>query len=144
MSDLAASPKKINLPAAPGALAKALRNPLWLRVALLAGVVALLEIYGRLYADPAFMSPPSLIVKAFFDKIAPQPRILEALWYCVAQIAAAYARSVVFGAHSRSNAVPASATLPTLPTEPMVVTSVPLLFGKGGGIARATLVSMFL
>ena len=48
MSDLAASPKKIDMPAAPGAFAKALRNPLWLRVALLAAVVALLEVYGRL------------------------------------------------------------------------------------------------
>ena len=74
-----------------------MRSPLWLRAALIVGVLALLEFYGRVYADPAFMSPPSLIVKAFFTKIAPEQKIIEALWHCVAQIAAAYALSVIFG-----------------------------------------------
>lgn len=95
MTDLV-SPMKTGA-ASPGAFAQALRSPLWLRVALIVGVLALLEFYGRAFADPAFMSPPTLIVKAFFTKVAADQRIVEALWFCVAQIAAAYALSVVVG-----------------------------------------------
>lgn len=73
------------------------RNPSWLRVLLLSAVVMALEIYGRLWADPAFMAPPSGILNAFLTKIVPEPKIIEALWFCVLQIAAAYALSVLFG-----------------------------------------------
>ncbi len=73
------------------------RNPTFLRVLLIAAVVLALEIYGRGWADPAFMSPPSGIMNAFLVKIAPEPKIIEALWFCVLQIAAAYALSVVVG-----------------------------------------------
>ena len=34
---------------------------LWLRLALVAALVILLEIYARFFADPAFISPPSAI-----------------------------------------------------------------------------------
>ena len=95
MSDLAAPMKTQS--ASCATFAKVLRSPLWLRVAVIGVVLALLEFYGRVYADPAFMSPPSLILNAFFTKIAPQEKIIDALWFCVAQIAAAYALSVVFG-----------------------------------------------
>jgi NitT/TauT family transport system permease protein len=97
MTDLAASTKPGVQPARPSALSRALTSPGWLRVALLAAIFVLLEIYGRLWADPAFMSPPSKIVEAFFTKIAQEPKILEALWLCVLQIAAAYTLAVVCG-----------------------------------------------
>ena len=37
---------------------------LWLRLALVAALVILLEIYARFFADPAFISPPSAILRA--------------------------------------------------------------------------------
>lgn len=82
---------------APSAFSQALKNPLWLRIALLAAVVVLLEIYGRVWADPAFMRPPTAIVDAFFKEIVTEPKIMDALWLCVIQIAVAYALSVVVG-----------------------------------------------
>ncbi|HEY8578750.1 MAG TPA: ABC transporter permease subunit [Beijerinckiaceae bacterium] len=84
-------------PRAPSGLARAARSPFWLRIALLAAVVVLLEIYGRLFADPAFMRPPTAIVAALFESVLPDPKIREALWLCVVQIAAAYALATVVG-----------------------------------------------
>ena len=69
----------------------------WLRLALVAFIFAALEIYGRFYADPAFMSPPSGILRAFVERILPEPKIIEALFLCVLQIAAAYGLSILFG-----------------------------------------------
>lgn len=75
----------------------ALHTPFRLRLVLLAGIVGLLELYGRYYADPAFMSPPSDILAAFSTKIAPDPAIRGALLACITQIAAAYILSIIFG-----------------------------------------------
>lgn len=68
-----------------------------LRVALIIAVLLLLELYGRFFADPAFMSPPSAIVRAFATRIVADPNILLALAVCAGQIAAAYALAIVFG-----------------------------------------------
>lgn len=98
MSSIASpSPAKATIAGKPAAFSRTLRNPLWLRVALLASVVVLLEIYGRAFADPAFMQPPSAIVQAFFDKIIVDAAIMRALWLCVIQIAAAYALATLTG-----------------------------------------------
>jgi ABC-type nitrate/sulfonate/bicarbonate transport system permease component len=97
MTDVTARSQTRTQAAAPGAWARASRSPFWLRLVLLAVIVAFLEVYGRVWADPAFMSPPSRIIAAFITTVAPEPKILEALWLCVLQIAAAYALAVVFG-----------------------------------------------
>jgi ABC-type nitrate/sulfonate/bicarbonate transport system permease component len=81
----------------PSQLAKMLKSPFWLRVGLIAIVIALLEYYGRFHADPAFMRPPSAVLDAFFTSIVSEPKIISALWLCVMEIAVAYAMSVVFG-----------------------------------------------
>jgi ABC-type nitrate/sulfonate/bicarbonate transport system permease component len=70
----------------------------WTRFAIIAILVAALEIYGRLYADPAFMAPPSAILSAWVGIILPDERILAALGMAVVEIASAYALSVIFGA----------------------------------------------
>lgn len=90
-------PKTHAAPARRSNLARKLGSPFWLRMAFLAAVVVLLEIYGRLFADPAFMRPPTAIVQALFDSILSDAKIIEALWLCVIQIAAAYALAVVVG-----------------------------------------------
>lgn len=69
----------------------------WTRIAFLATVVVALEIYGRWFADPAFMQPPSAIVTAWFTLILPNGRIMSALGLSVIEIAAAYALAVVVG-----------------------------------------------
>jgi NitT/TauT family transport system permease protein len=69
----------------------------WTRWSFIAAVVVALEIYGRLFADPAFMQPPSAILKAWFTTILPDGRIMSALGLSVVEIAAAYGLSVVFG-----------------------------------------------
>ncbi len=96
MTDVTASSQQVEA-AAPGAWARLSRSPLWLRIALLALIFALLEIYGRVWADPAFMSPPSRVIGAFVTEIAPEPKIVQALWLCTVQIAAAYALAAVVG-----------------------------------------------
>lgn len=82
---------------APSFLKRASRSPFWLRILLLAFIILALEVYGRVWADPAFMRPPTAIVEAFWTQILPEPKVVEALWLCVIQIAAAYALSIVFG-----------------------------------------------
>ena len=77
--------------------ATSLSRAFWWRLALIGVFLGLLEIYGRLYADPAFMSPPSKIFDAFLTRIVPEPKINEALFLCVLQIAAAYALSILCG-----------------------------------------------
>jgi NitT/TauT family transport system permease protein len=68
------------------------------RGAIVVGVIAALEIYGRWFADPAFMQPPSQIVRALFVTILPDARIVVALGMAVFEIACAYALAVIFGA----------------------------------------------
>lgn len=68
------------------------------RGAILVVVVVALEIYARLFADPAFLQPPSQIVRALFVTVLPDARIVAALGMAVFEIACAYALAVVFGA----------------------------------------------
>lgn len=70
---------------------------LWLRLALVAAVVILLEIYARFFADPAFISPPSAILRALGTRVLSDPKIIEALVTCMWQIAAAYTLAVIVG-----------------------------------------------
>ena len=69
----------------------------WWRLGLIGLFLFALEVYGRFYADPAFMSPPSRIFDAFLTRILPEQKILEALMLCVLQIATAYGLSIVCG-----------------------------------------------
>ena len=73
------------------------RSPFWLRIALIAAILLLLEYYGRFHADPAFMRPPSAVVEAFFTSVISEPKIVSALWLCITEISIAYGMSVVFG-----------------------------------------------
>jgi ABC-type nitrate/sulfonate/bicarbonate transport system permease component len=61
-------------------------------------LVAALEIYGRWFADPAFLQPPSDVLRAWFVTVLPDERIMSALGMTMFEIACAYALSVVFGA----------------------------------------------
>src|SRR4029453_17386732 len=60
-------------------------------------LIVALEIYGRLFADPAFLQPPSEVVRAWLFTVIPDARITSALGMTVFEIACAYALSVVFG-----------------------------------------------
>ena len=69
----------------------------WTRIAILAGLAVAIEIYGRYFADPAFMKPVSAILAAWVDPILSDPRIVWALVMTSFEIALAYALSVVVG-----------------------------------------------
>jgi ABC-type nitrate/sulfonate/bicarbonate transport system permease component len=67
------------------------------RVMIVVALVVALEIYGRLFADPAFLQPPSEVLRAFLVTVLPDDRIMSALGVSVFEIACAYALSVVLG-----------------------------------------------
>ena len=69
----------------------------WTRIAILAGLAIALEIYGRTFADPAFLRPPSAVVAAWLDPVLSDARILWALGLTIFEIAVAYALSVMVG-----------------------------------------------
>ena len=69
----------------------------WLRRALIALVIVLLELYGRLFADPTLFAPPSRIVHSLFADILSDQKIVWALLLCVMEIAVAYLLAIVFG-----------------------------------------------
>jgi len=70
----------------------------WARGIIILAVVVALEIYGRLFADPAFLQPPSEVLRAWFVTVLPDGRITSALGMAAFEIACAYALSVTFGA----------------------------------------------
>ena len=67
------------------------------RIMIVVALVVALEVYGRLFADPAFLQPPSEVVRAWFATVLPDARIMSALGMSVFEIASAYVLSVVFG-----------------------------------------------
>jgi len=67
------------------------------RVLIVVALVAALEIYGRLFADPSFLRPPSEVLRAWYATVLPDARIMSALGMTVLEIACAYALSVVVG-----------------------------------------------
>jgi ABC-type nitrate/sulfonate/bicarbonate transport system permease component len=69
----------------------------WARILIVVVLVAALEVYGRLFADPAFLQPPSEVLHAWFVTVLPDERIMSALGLTVFEIAVAYALSVVCG-----------------------------------------------
>jgi ABC-type nitrate/sulfonate/bicarbonate transport system permease component len=70
----------------------------WARLLIVVALLVALEIYGRLFADPAFLQPPTEVVRAWLFTVMPDARIVSALGLTVFEIACAYALSVVFGA----------------------------------------------
>jgi ABC-type nitrate/sulfonate/bicarbonate transport system permease component len=70
----------------------------WTRILIILTLVAALEVCGRLFADPAFLQPPSDVVRAWFVTVLPDERIMSALGLTVIEIACAYALSVASGA----------------------------------------------
>jgi NitT/TauT family transport system permease protein len=70
----------------------------WARCLIIVAALVALEIYGRLFADPAFFQPPSKIVHAWLFTVLSDARITSALGMAVFEIAFAYALAVVFGA----------------------------------------------
>ena len=69
----------------------------WTRLAVIGGLALFLEIYGRFFADPAFMRPVSAILAAWVNPILSDPKIIAALGLAIVEIAIAYALSIVFG-----------------------------------------------
>lgn len=70
----------------------------WTRFIVVIALVAALEIYGRLFADPAFLQPPSEVLRAWYATVIADTRITSALGMTVFEIACAYALSVLVGA----------------------------------------------
>jgi ABC-type nitrate/sulfonate/bicarbonate transport system permease component len=70
----------------------------WTRFIIVVALVVVLEVYGRLFADPAFLQPPSEVLHAWFVTVLPDERIMSALGLTAFEIACAYALSVVCGA----------------------------------------------
>jgi ABC-type nitrate/sulfonate/bicarbonate transport system permease component len=70
----------------------------WARCIIVLAVIVVLEIYGRLLADPAFWQPPSQVLRAWLFTVFSNGRITSALALAAFEIASAYALSVVFGA----------------------------------------------
>lgn len=68
------------------------------RFIIVLAVVIALEIYGRLFADPAFFQPPSEVLRAGLFTVFSNGRITSALALTAFEIASAYGLSVVFGA----------------------------------------------
>ena len=69
----------------------------WTRIGIVGLLAIVLEIYGRTYADPAFLRPPSAILAAWIDPILSNPKIVSALGMTIFEIAVAYALSVMVG-----------------------------------------------
>jgi ABC-type nitrate/sulfonate/bicarbonate transport system permease component len=67
------------------------------RFIIVVALIVALEIYGRLFADPAFLQPPSEVMRAWYATVLPDARIMSALSMTLLEIACAYALSVVFG-----------------------------------------------
>jgi ABC-type nitrate/sulfonate/bicarbonate transport system permease component len=67
------------------------------RLIIAAVLLLALEVYGRLFADPAFLQPPSEVLRAWYVTVISDPNIMSALGVTMLEIAAAYALSVVFG-----------------------------------------------
>ena len=74
--------------------ARAVRLTRW---AIIVGIALFAEIYGRFFADPAFMQPVSAVVKAWVDPVLSDPRIVWALGLTVFEIGVAYLLSIFFG-----------------------------------------------
>jgi ABC-type nitrate/sulfonate/bicarbonate transport system permease component len=70
----------------------------WAQFVIVVALVVALEFYGRLFADPAFLQPPSEVLRAWYDTVLPDARIMSALAMTVFEIACAYALSVILGA----------------------------------------------
>jgi NitT/TauT family transport system permease protein len=69
----------------------------WTRIAFIVAILIAWEIYGRWFADPVFMQPPSEVAVAWVTKILPDSRIMSALGLSVVEIAVAYALAVIVG-----------------------------------------------
>jgi NitT/TauT family transport system permease protein len=67
------------------------------RWAILAALVIFFELYGRFYADPAFLQPPSAVVVALFDRILNNPQIVSAVLTAIFEIGTAYALAIICG-----------------------------------------------
>jgi ABC-type nitrate/sulfonate/bicarbonate transport system permease component len=110
------------------------------RAVIVVALLFALEIYGRWFADPAFMQPPSEVLRAWFVTVLPDARIMSALGMSVFEIANAYALSVVFGtvvglavgstALSRQGFFPVILVLYAIPQVSLIPLFV-LMFGLG-------------
>ena len=59
----------------------------WARSIIVLAVIVALEIYGRLFADPAFLQPPSEVLRAWLVTVLPDGRITSALGMAAVEIA---------------------------------------------------------
>jgi NitT/TauT family transport system permease protein len=69
----------------------------WTRRGVILALVVALEIYARFFGDPHFISPPSAIALALYDRVFTDERIRGAVWITFIEVASAYAMSVVAG-----------------------------------------------
>lgn len=67
------------------------------RVALIIAVALALEIYARLFANPSFFPPLTVIFRSMFTDVLGNAQIRSAVFDAIWQIAVAYGLSVIFG-----------------------------------------------
>ncbi|HUZ75188.1 MAG TPA: ABC transporter permease [Beijerinckiaceae bacterium] len=83
---------------------RAARRPLtysasvaWTRAGFVLLLLILWEIYGRVWADPDFVKPPSLVVVALFRHILSDPAVLHAVGLTLVEVAVAFSLAMVVG-----------------------------------------------
>ncbi|HWK14213.1 MAG TPA: ABC transporter permease [Rhizobiaceae bacterium] len=67
------------------------------RILVILGVVVFWEIAGRFLINPAFLAPPTHVVRALFTTIFASPEIRYAIWLALVEVTIAYALAVVVG-----------------------------------------------
>src|SRR5258708_35831578 len=67
------------------------------RLLLIAGLVAIWELYGRFFANSALVAAPSQVLLAWGPKIIGDPRVRAAVGLALFELSTAFALSVVVG-----------------------------------------------
>lgn len=70
---------------------------LYVRILVIVGVLIFWEIAGRYLVNPAFLAPPTEVVRALFNTIFVSPDIRYAIWLALMEVTVAYTLAVVVG-----------------------------------------------
>lgn len=112
----------------------------WTRRGFLIVLIALWEIYGRFFADPDFVRPPSAVAIALFNHIFNDPAVLRAIGLTLVEVSVAFALAMVVGlcvgvligwnARTRRTAMPIILLIYAVP-QVVLLPLVVLIFGLG-------------
>lgn len=70
---------------------------LWVRMLVIVAVLVFWEIAGRFLINPAFLAPPTHVIRALFTTIFASADIRYAVWLALVEVTVAYALAVVVG-----------------------------------------------